>query len=487
MSMATLQFYQNPWHQNYYGDITPYGNPMNCVPVGTGLKSGKIKVKGNMVDFMSCNYLALERSGKTIYAWIEDVYYHTADSFELTYKVDAWRTYKDHVLLGVQFIERSNMVTYKRDDLLGATQEHLEVIENVHTIGNPNKRVLVVQAKVYSGEVFSNTPVQPTPHRFYFMEYDIHNWPQNDALNLFITAITGGAQPENIVTMYSIPYVDTSHLPTGNLAIHPGSMRIPGFKILTEGFSMQGRLYNETKINLGVDIDELLRVDHSVQVVVPDAGIISIPDYMLKDGDLYLRQDVDMFSGASNYMVVSDSKYFTQSVRGSSISSIPIISDPMETYISQNQNALATALIGDVASIVKGAVTAYSTGGLGAAVGASMASSGLSNIINRYASIKDMESKVSNPPAYLGTALASSFNQMFWTVVTKQPVDNAEIVWSMYGYPLNKLAPLIFPEQGYVKTQGCSVASDGTVPQWAIDEINNMFNNGIYVVGFSNV
>ena len=93
-------------------------------------------------------------------------------------------------------------------------------------------------------------------------------------------------------------------------------------------------------------------MDHSVQVVVPDAGIISIPDYMLKDGDLYLRQDVDMFSGASNYMVVSDNKYFTQSVRGSSISSIPIISDPMETYISQNQNALATALIGDVASIV---------------------------------------------------------------------------------------------------------------------------------------
>jgi hypothetical protein len=186
-------------------------------------------------------------------------------------------------------------------------------------------------------------------------------------------------------------------------------------------------------------------------------------------------------------MVVSDSKYFTQSVRGSSISSIPIISDPMETYISQNQNALATALIGDVASIVKGGVTAYATGGLGSAIGASMASSGLSNIINRYASIQDMESKVSNPPAYLGTALASSFNQMFWTVVTKQPVDNAEIVWAMYGYPLNKLAPLIFPQQGYVKTQGCSVASDGTVPQWAIDEINNMFNNGIYVVGFSSV
>src|SRR5690606_18157897 len=101
----------------------------------------------------------------------------------------------------------------------------------------------------------------------------------------------------------------------------PSGVTIQGFKMLNEQTTMQGRLFNETKIMIEdlVNIDELLRVDHSVQVVVPDAGIISIPDYMLKDGDLYLRQDVDMFSGASNYMVVSRSKYFTQSVRGSAV------------------------------------------------------------------------------------------------------------------------------------------------------------------------
>lgn len=165
------------------------------------------------------------------------------------------------------------------------------------------------------------------------------------------------------------------------------------------------------------------------------------------------------------------------------MSSIPIVSDPMDTYLSQNQNALATALIGDVASIIAGGATAYATGGLGTAVGASLASSGISNIVNRYASIQDMQSKVSNPPAYLGTALASSFNQKFWLVITKQPVDNADVVHENFGYPLNKLAPLTLPSNGYVKTQGCTVTSDGTVPQWAIDEINNMFDTGLYVHG----
>src|SRR5690606_32654278 len=434
MSMATLRLYKNPWHYPNYGSITPYGDPMDCVPVGTGLKTGKIKVKGNMADFMNCNYLALTRSGKTIYAWIEDVQFHTANSFEITYKVDAWRTYRNHIDLGTQFIERSSTVTYKRDDLLGATQAHPEVLERVHTINNSSNRVLVVQTRKYDGEQFSNTPVHPSPYKYYFLEYNIHNWAANQTLSSFMNAITGSAEPENIVTIYSLPWVDISHLPYVPLTIYPSNVVIEGFRMLNQEVTMQGRLFNETKIQIGdlVSINELLRVDHSVQVGVPDAGIISIPDYMLKDGDLYLRQDVDMFSGASNYMVVSRSKYFTQSVRGSAVSSIPIVSDPMDTYISQNQNALATALIGDVASIITGGATAYATGGLGSAIGASMTSSGISNIISRYATILDMQNKVSNPPAYLGSALASSFNQMFWLVITRQPVDNASIVHSNF-------------------------------------------------------
>lgn len=480
MSMASLRLYKNPYNYPDYGNITAVGSAMDCTPVGTGLKTGKIKVKGTMADFMNCNYLALTRSGKTIYAWIEDVSFSTASSFEVSYRVDPWRTYRNNITLGTQFIERSTTTTYKKDDMLGATQAYPDVIETFHNIGNSSNRVLVVQASVYTGEQFSNTPVQPTPHRFYFLEYNIHAWAQNDALNQFITAITGGAQPENIITMYSIPWIDTSHLPTDSLTIHAkASVSIPGFKLLNEMVTMQGRLFNETKIDIGTNINELLKVDHSVQVVVPDAGIISIPDYMLKEGDLYLRQDIDMFSGASNYMVTSSTKYFTQSIRGSSISSIPIISDPMETYLSQNQNSLATSLIGDVASVGSAVIAGAPAGVPGMVAGGAMA--GLNGVVSRQAGIADMAGTASNPPAFLGTALASSFNQTFWVVVTKAPVDNASAVNNNFGYPLNKVASLTFPSKGYIKTQGCNVSSDGSVPRWAIEEINGLFNNGILV------
>ena len=209
---------------------------------------------------------------------------------------------------------------------------------------------------------------------------------------------------------------------------------------------------------------------------------MSIPDELLVKEDLRLRQDIDLFSGACNYMLVTGTAdYYTQSVRGSSISSIPIVSDPFDTYLSQNQNALATSLIGDVASIATGFAAAGATGGMGAAIGGGMAASGFNNIVSKVAQMKDMATQYSNPPAFLGTALAANFNGVFWVVITKESVSNADQVHSNFGYPLEMVDTLTFPSKGYIKTRGCSVRSDGTVPQWAIQEINSRFDNGIYV------
>jgi hypothetical protein len=219
-----------------------------------------------------------------------------------------------------------------------------------------------------------------------------------------------------------------------------------------------------------------------VSLVIPEAGIIDIPDELLVKPDLTLRQDIDIFSGASNYMLKSDGKYYTQSARGSSISSIPIVSDPLDTYLSQNQNALATSLIGDVASIAMGGAAAYATGGLGAAIGGGMAANGVNSIISRVAGQKDMANQFSNPPAFLGTALAAYHNQTFWIVTKRTGVENAVQVHENFGYPVNLVGTLSFPAAGFIQTEGCNVTSiDGTVPSWAMAEINNLFNNGILV------
>src|SRR5699024_10269133 len=122
-----------------------------------------------------------------------------------------------------------------------------------------------------------------------------------------------------------------------------------------------------TTINIPMDhsnITSFLRVDHTAQIVVPEAGVLNVPDELLTKGNLQVRRDMDLFSGASNYMLVSGDDLYTNSIRGSSASTIPVLSDIADTYISQNQNSLTTSLIGDVATVGMGGVASMT--GLGA-------------------------------------------------------------------------------------------------------------------------
>lgn len=491
MSMATLQLYQNKYQYPHYSEtISSYGLPMSCTPVGMNLKTGSIRVKGDMSDFMSCNYLSLTRDGKTIYAWIDDVQFLNAESFTVSYSVDAWRTYKSKIQLGTQYIARQPESTNKLDKLLGSTQDYPEVKSIMHswTKGNRNNRVLVVQVMTETtDDIYSNTPVNPTPYHFFFREYNINSWVTDEAIRDLIEVLTG-AETKNIVTMYSIPYIDMTSMAEVTMKVvkqDDSSVNITGFKQLREIQDPSQILTNIAYINPQItDMDAFLRVPHSVQIVIPEAGIIEVPDELLTLSDLRLRQDVDLFSGACNYMLESGTEsYYTQSVRGSSISSIPIVSDPYDTYISQNQNALATSLIGDVASIGAGVVVGAGTGGLGATVGAGLAASGVNNIVNRLADLNDLKgARPSNPPAFLGTALASNFNQCFWLIVTQKKVTNADQVNAQFGYPVEMAKTLSFPSSGFIQTEACNVYStDGSVPRWAIDEINKNFDRGILV------
>lgn len=485
MGMAYLQFYKNKYNYPHYTEsIVRYGDRMECTPRGVNLKSGVIRTKGNMLDFMSCNYLSIERDGEFIFAWIDNVAFHTEDSFEVTYTVDPWRTYKDKINLGVQYIARQPQETFFQDKLLGSTQPYPNVISKMFSIGDNSKRVLVVQTRAGTGELYSRSPVNPTPYQFYMRAYDVNNWTADTSLVSLMTYLSEGAQTQNIVTMYSIPYVDLSYLSIQQLPIvtETSTNHVEGFSFLgTE--DPTDMLHIETPIVMGFDTQELMRVKHSVQLVIPEAGIIHIPDELVVRDDLKLRQDIDLFSGASNYMLMSgENVYYGFSARGSSISSIPIISDPYDTYMSQNQNALATSLLGDVASVAGGVGATVMSGGAGAAVGAPMAWQGVQGIMNTLGSVDDATSRYSNPPAFLGTALASNFNQSFWIVTTRPRIDNADNVHTYYGYPLGMLAPLTFPSNGFIQTEGCAVMSiDGSVPRWAISEINSMFNNGILV------
>lgn len=487
MAMATLQLYKNPYNYPDYGSITAYGSAMPCTPVGTGLKSGTIRVKGNMATFMNCNYLALTTDGKTIYAWIEDVTFRAEGNYNITYRVDPWRTFRDNITLGTQFIERSPVITDKFDDLLGASTD-TPIIDKREFSFTSHMRVLIVQLRVVDGARFgySSTPVQPTPYSFWAVSYNPTNWQLTNAITSLISTLSESGQ-SNVVTMYSIPWMSLSDFPDIDLPVVVGDevTAIEGWKLIPNTDDVHANLTRKIAIPIDwINTNDFFRVEHSVQIVVPDAGIIDVPDQLIKKGSLKLRQDIDLFSGASNYMLEDgDGEIYTQSVRGSGVSSIPILSDVLDTYLSQNQNALTTSLIGDVASIGTGIWTATATGGIGTAIGAGLMSGGLNSIVSRTASMRDMKNMNGggNPPAFLGTAMTGAFNSTYWIVATRSPVDNASQVHSSFGYVMNKVANLTFPTSGYIKTQGCNVSSDGSVPRWAIEEINMLFNNGILV------
>src|SRR5699024_622149 len=95
--------------------------------------------------------------------------------------------------------------------------------------------------------------------------------------------------------------------------------------------------------------------------------------------------------------------------------------------------------------------------------------------------VSDMGNKMGNPPAMLGSALSAQFNNTFWLIITKEHTTNESKVHSRYGYPQGYVKKLSVPSKGFIKTENCSVTSNGNVPLWAINEINSMFDIGLRV------
>jgi hypothetical protein len=168
-------------------------------------------------------------------------------------------------------------------------------------------------------------------------------------------------------------------------------------------------------------------------------------------------------------------------VRGAALGNIPILDDNQETYLSQNHNALNVSLLADVGTIIAGGAIAGASGGLGAAIGSSAVIGGVKGLLNTQANIADQGMVATNPVAFLGSALMANYSGKFWVVTTHTRITNADDVHNKFGYPYNMVDDLSFPVTGFISTKGCSVITDGTVPSWAVDEINNMFDKGVRV------
>ena len=398
--------------------------------------------------------------------------------YRVHFTTDAYRTYINNVIIGTQFIERSPEPTNLHDPLLGSIEPTNIFFTQTYSFPNPDKRYLVVQVRERSDWLVSMTPGQPSMYNLYVAEYSVNNWRDSEAIVNLMNEISYGERPNNIVTLYSVPHIDITG--DGFLSTvmpiryaNDDDVQVEGWKVLIDKAGNQNRFVTSCPINL--EGEGFLKTSHSFSIVVPDAGIINVPDTIAIKDNLNLKMYVDIFTGACNYILCIGNNPTHLSVRGGATNSIPIISDPFDNYISQNQNSLMASILGDVANLGYGLYTGnpvtMTAGGTG--------------LLNKVVSLADAKNEIpSTPPAFLGSALMPHFNKRFWVQYNYAYVDNAVKVNERYGYPKNMVDEVTIPSQGFLKLQNCSVRGTGStsVPQWAIEEINSRFNEGIFYV-----
>lgn len=483
--MFKLKLYSNDYGYPDYGPITQIGSTLDVTPTIINERTGAIRVGLDWGTLNSVNYLSFEKGGFTSYAKIDEIVHISGNTvYDLHYSVDAFRTYRSKVNFGTQFVSRYPKVTLEFDPMLrGAdgTVNDYEIEE--HALWrDPQSRFLVVQlTRPNDDAMVSVTPLQPNPYVFYYLPYQMNEMDTNDSITSLMDTIKESARPSNIVSIYSIPYVNLTFsgidlIPSPLPLLIDGNVVNVGnwFRVVGGDSSKMVTLHSEP-ILFNKDI---LKTKHSVSVLVPEAGIISIPDELLFKPGLKLRMDVDVFSGTSNYMLVYDGCEITgASVRGGSVAPIPIAYDPIQQQIASQRTAMGMSLLSDVGSLVVGGGMVMS--GAGAGVGGAMIGKGALGVISTMGGMVDNANTHTNPPAYLGTALAPNFNGKYFIMTIKGRKDNAPLVNSEFGYPVNQLMALSIPGSGFVQTQGCHVS--GSIPNWAKDDINRILDEGLRI------
>lgn len=486
--MYSLQFYTNPYTYPDYGSITAVGSPIEITGVDIDDNQGMIKTdKLTFAQRFSVNYLAVTRDDVTLYGFITSIERLSGDKgVMVSFTVDPFRSFRSAVSFGTQFVVRHPTTSFDFDPFLrGATGEQPTITTTELAFADAGSRMLVVQIMRPDEDVLnSSTPVQPSPYVFFFKQYSITNTTGVSDINALMNVIINSARPSNLVSIYSVPVFDYSGMSTGTQGlplIIDGVETIVGTSWLRLSSGNWSSVVTKYSPVFTQTDKTILRVPHSVSVVVPEAGILQVPDELLFKTNLRLRQDIDMFSGASNYMLVYDGADITpNSVRGGGLASIPIAYDVQQQALASNRTALTVGMLSDLASIGIGVTGALATGGLGAIVGGGMVSSGAFGLINKIGGLGDSINQQTNPPGYLGSALVQNFNQTAYLIIARGKSDNASIINARYGYPCNQVQSLTIPSSGYIQTQDCNVS--GNIPTWARKEINQILDGGLRVI-----
>lgn len=505
IKMNELKLYYNRKPYPYYneGSLTTI-KTFQVTPFNQNLKSGYVDLQLSDDDITEFNYLSYKKGSTMIYGWVDDVEKLSRGlSYRVHFSVDAFRTYKGSIDLDVQWVKRDMNETRVQDGMLSGLTPTDGVDRYESQFDDAGTRTIIIQVREdsdvpfpYDG-VYNDLPLQPAPYSLYMSTYDSNEWVTSASTPLvqLMQALGSQAQTTNIVTMYSVPgdligpnsrndsitlrYANEDGLFSGIGATN--EKEISGF------YRWHSGLMSFTKDSIQLPqisgLATILRSKHTVRVVVPGAGIMAIPDDMLLLPNLSLTRYADVYSGACSYVLEAGNplKPYDGFIRQAGMSSIPILSSVMDSYISQNQNAMMTQIIGDVAMLGGSIAGSVATGGSATPfLLPGMLASG-KNLVGAYGNIADANRQPpSNPPAMLNNTLAPHFDGIFYMLVTRTDVENEAQIHLKYGYPQNISKALNFPLTGFIQLQGCNIKTLGNIPLWAINEINDRFDNGLF-------
>lgn len=459
----------------------------NCVELGVGGKTGTLRIGASSSDVSQFNYLSFDLGGKLYYAWITEWKKFNSTQYEVSYQIDAFRTYQNDITYGNQWIKRDMTESFYRDNMLQSTNPHMSQNTTILNYPDPDTRYLAIQWSKNPYKVAH--PIQPSPFGLYFMPYNVHTG-SSDVTELMTWLASVPGRPRNLGGIYSVPYVDTSLLVGNSLlnadfiapdnAVGEIAQSFPTLYHMPETLTaqaMRGAFRRSLVIPNGF-ADDIFRMEHSVTLMIPDGGIIEIPDSMLGGGkNLTLTQSSDPYSGITSYTLDLDGKPTNQVVRGTALSAIPSISDEAAAYYSINSAAITAEAMNNAGSLLATTSTALGVAGPIGAVSAAIGGFGAFKDAAEQHRINAEKAKTT-PPTMSGSALILNHSNRVWMVENRAYPKNPMQLYARFGYPQDYVKPCHIGQR-YVQTKECCVHTDGTVPSWAIDEINRIMDNGL--------
>lgn len=480
-----------------------------------------IRVNAPIEDVERVNYVMFQNtaySSKWFYAFVTDCVYINANCTELKIELDVLQTWYFDVQLMPSYIERAHAETDAIGDNL--VEETIDigdpvVLNSLSSNQNVFKRWDVIALTTFdwstwqpaAGGVYNG--VYSALNRTRIGQFDISmlqnalQWTIiSDPRSKLVDLITNHADlVDGLVAVFMAP--TSLEIESGSM-VHLGITKpaigdrlkplnatdgyIPrNHKLYTSPFTKLfvtdgaggGKFYAYEKFASGSQADFMITSDRA-----PAQSVLCIPAG---------------YNGYKQYLAGSDEYNFEESVVMTGLPQCAWISSSYQTYLAQNASQLGlsqamaygkTAIGGlGVALSVAGALPSAGATLAGAGAGASMFTSGLSEIINLNADKQDRARRAPEMHGQMtGTALFSAAEKAFRFITYCPRPEYCEIIdnfFDLYGYAQHRVyVPNLNarPHWTYIKTVGALVlpaSNTGGVNAGVLQQIEAIYNRGI--------